>query len=520
MARMDIYKDGVATRFKPQGEMPEGTRLARRPLAVKVTEEADNAIRALPEPSAWLRRVICEAVQRELLGQSQGGSQNADLPPPPDNPPCLTVFDIYELIPAELADAIASEAKTFNLPAETLLAVFLATASSLIPHKLSLAEDYHIPSILWLGLVGESGTGKSPLINLFTDPLVPFQTSACERYELAMEAYKKALKKKERKDKSSLPHCRYYFVQDFTWEAISIALKARNHCLIYLEDLAGFVLGQNQYKARGWNNRQRWLTAYDGGSIDIVRTTKNLYIPEARLSILGGIHPSILQRLIRGDGATVDEFWALFMWVEVPNRRLPCPIDSPSVNLSELIAGVYGQLDQQAEVSRSFRLCPQGKRLWAQWWNGIRSLHGEELNPFLRAIYPKAVQRAGRVALTVHCLNSAFRKERPSEVIPPQTLKSAIAFVWWTLQQARTVYGDCGHSKNPEAQRIARFIQKFQGKIVNGRRVNAWWTGNKKPLAQECRQWLANLVALGYAEVVAGTPDKPDFTVRILSARR
>ena len=88
MARLEICKYGVATRFKPQGEMPEGTKLAKKPLAVKVTEEADNAIRALPEQAAWLRRVICEAVQRELLGQSQG--DKAD-PLPPDNPPCLTV---------------------------------------------------------------------------------------------------------------------------------------------------------------------------------------------------------------------------------------------------------------------------------------------------------------------------------------------------------------------------------------------------------------------------------------------
>jgi len=426
-----------------------------------------------------------------------------------------TRFDIYQLVPAELADAIACEAKTFAVSAETLLAVFLATASSLIPHKLFFTERYRIPSILWLGLVGESGTGKSPVINSFIDPLVTFQTSACERYELEMEAYKKALEDKENKDKPSLPHCRYYFVQDFTWESIGIALKARNHCLICVDELAGFVLGQNQYKARGGNDRQRWLTAYNGKAINVLRTARNFYTSNASLSILGGIQPSILQRLISADGATVDGFWARFMWVEIPDRRLPCPIDSPSVDITELIAGIYRELDQQAEVSRSFRLCPQGKRLWKQWWDEVEAVRDEELNPFLKAIYPKALERAGRVALTAHCLNSAFRKERPDEVIPPQILKGAIAFVRWTLQQARTVYGDCGHAKNPEAQRIARFVQRFSGKTVTGRRVTEWWTGSKKPSAMQSRQWLADLVALGYAEVINSTPDKPDFTVRI-----
>ena len=87
MARLDVWRDGVATQFKPQGEIPPGAKIAKRPLSVKVLEDVDAAVRALPEQSAWLRRVIAEAVERELWGQSQGGSENATPPPPPDNPP-------------------------------------------------------------------------------------------------------------------------------------------------------------------------------------------------------------------------------------------------------------------------------------------------------------------------------------------------------------------------------------------------------------------------------------------------
>ena len=134
----------------------------------------------------------------------------------------------------------------------------------------------------------------------------------------------------------------------------------------------------------------------------------------------------------------------------------------------------------------------------------------------MRAIYPKALERAGRVALVAHCVGSAFRNDCPGEVIKPEILEWAIAFIRWTLQQARMVYADCGHCESPEAQRIARFVQRFSGKIVTGRRVTEWWTGGKKPSAIQSRQWLADLVALGYGEVVTGTPDKPDFSVRIL----
>lgn len=50
------------TRFKPVHSQP----LANRPISVRLPVEIDAAIRALPEPSEWLRRVICEAVEKEM----------------------------------------------------------------------------------------------------------------------------------------------------------------------------------------------------------------------------------------------------------------------------------------------------------------------------------------------------------------------------------------------------------------------------------------------------------------------
>ncbi len=69
MPRSDIHKDGVKTRFKPQGDIPLGGELAKRPLTVKVVVEVDTAIRALPEQSAWLRRVITSSARSELMGE-------------------------------------------------------------------------------------------------------------------------------------------------------------------------------------------------------------------------------------------------------------------------------------------------------------------------------------------------------------------------------------------------------------------------------------------------------------------
>ncbi len=59
----------IKTRFKPLGKSP----LARRMTAVRLPVEIDLAVQSLGTPSeraAWLRRVISEAAERELISNS------------------------------------------------------------------------------------------------------------------------------------------------------------------------------------------------------------------------------------------------------------------------------------------------------------------------------------------------------------------------------------------------------------------------------------------------------------------
>ena len=61
------------TPFKPMGEVS----LASKPLCVKVPPEIDAIVLRLPDTSAWLRRVITEAAERELLQPDQDSGKGA-----------------------------------------------------------------------------------------------------------------------------------------------------------------------------------------------------------------------------------------------------------------------------------------------------------------------------------------------------------------------------------------------------------------------------------------------------------
>jgi len=73
--------------FKRVGEAPTDEKLERTPVAVTVGKSIYEAIHRMdrPERITWLRKLITEAVRRELLGQPQEGSEKATPPAAPDS---------------------------------------------------------------------------------------------------------------------------------------------------------------------------------------------------------------------------------------------------------------------------------------------------------------------------------------------------------------------------------------------------------------------------------------------------
>ncbi len=65
-----------AKRYHAVGEIPGNQPLAKKATGVKLPVDVDAAIRALPmkERVMWLRRVICNAAQAELLEPDQDGA--------------------------------------------------------------------------------------------------------------------------------------------------------------------------------------------------------------------------------------------------------------------------------------------------------------------------------------------------------------------------------------------------------------------------------------------------------------
>ena len=61
-----------------------GLKLSDKAYGVKLPGDIAAALESLPQRSAWLRKVICAAVERELLSQG-AGTGNQEPSPSPEN---------------------------------------------------------------------------------------------------------------------------------------------------------------------------------------------------------------------------------------------------------------------------------------------------------------------------------------------------------------------------------------------------------------------------------------------------
>lgn len=68
--KTDHLKPYQASRYATTEQNSSALPLAEKPLTIRVPVDIDEAIRALPNRSEWMRKVLTEAAQRELLTQS------------------------------------------------------------------------------------------------------------------------------------------------------------------------------------------------------------------------------------------------------------------------------------------------------------------------------------------------------------------------------------------------------------------------------------------------------------------
>ncbi|MEH2175331.1 DUF3987 domain-containing protein [Nostoc sp.] len=418
---------------------------------------------------------------------------------------------VQSLLPSRLTDPLTCLAKQFNVPLETFMGVLLPVAASLLRVntciEIDAATNFCPPAILWMGLVGETGTTKSPILNSILNPLEKLQADAEEKYQCNLAQYQHELaewhklSKDDRGDMPTEPVPREYYLQDATVEAIAdCSSKQPNRgFIVAIDELAGLFAGFNQYRPQGkGNDRQKWLSAYDSRPIKINRKTgPRVSVYRTSVSVVGTIQPCVLRKQM-GDLKEDDGFWPRYMWIQVPLTEMPPPGGDTTYNLSVLLQKLYKDLENLEP--KTYQLNQSGQQIWKKWHCWCEKQKVSEPNSALRAIYPKAKERAARIALIVHCVNAIVDERIPQPMVPSEILEAAIAFTNWLIGQSRLIYADSGITIHPDSSRITRFVERFRGTgWITARKVTHWSSSREKLSADAARAFMKQVVDLGHA---------------------
>ena len=421
------------------------------------------------------------------------------------------------LLPNRLDISLRRLAENLVLPTEAYWLPLLCTAASLISSQTRLMinrySEFSVPPVLWGGLVGEPGSGKSHILNVLTKPLKDIQAEHFTRYQHRLEEYQAALRDWERRRKNEdagdmpkRPKPTSLYASNYTLEAIGQTLgnQPDRGLLINPDELAVFLQSMDAYRGGKGADRAHWLSLYNGDALKVDRKNSDqVFVRHTSVSVVGGIQPSVLQNLWREDKNIDDGLWSRFAWVQIPLTPTPYIEEEFLSSPCKLLERVYRRLLELPP--QEHELDDEARKLWKKWNQEVDELLLSEPNERIRTTLPKTKERAARIALILHYLDAACAEDKviPSKLIPASTLLRAIEFTRWLHDQSKLLCGELGESATPEAGLAHRFLKRFQGcGSVSLRQARNWWPGRRKPSSSEIRTFLDGLVQLGYARWV------------------
>jgi len=420
----------------------------------------------------------------------------------------------------ELSQAVGAD------PSFAALAL-LATMAGAIGNtrRISIKRDWQAPAVIWAVLVGESGTLKTVVLKHVLAPVYRRQAdalkthrAATDQYRAELMAYRQDVKVREKSSRAGgkpppvepqPPVLERFVVSDTTVEALADRLQDNPRGLLLARDeLSGWVGSFNQYKNVRGADEARWVTMFDASNLLVDRKTGDtvtVFVPSAAVSIVGGIQPGILRRMLTAEYQ--ESCLAARLLMVMPPRRakrwtereLPA---SEERRLADLCANLWkltADVDDNGEPRpRNLPLAADARSVFAVFVTA----HGQEaaeLTGSMAAARAKLESYAARLALVIQLARWAENPEGngsgPSEV-SAESVRAALGVVEWAKQETRRVYAMLTEGEGgQEAREILDLVARRGGKITARDLCKAML--KRFPTSDDAELYLRGLVRAG-----------------------
>ena len=390
-------------------------------------------------------------------------------------------------LPYPLPDFSLGAAKAMGCdPAFIALPALVAGAAAIgNTRRIVLKRPWTEPAVLWGAVVAPSGTLKSPAQELALKPLHERQRKIIKEHKAALAEYEserrewKAQPRDERGDEPTTPDpMEHPLVSDITVEALADRLETTPRgTLVAVDELSGWLGSFDQYKSGKGGDLAAYLSMHRAGALKVDRKTgdrKTLYVPHAAVSIIGGIQPRILRRLLTAEYFDCGLAARLLLCMPPEKAKRWTDAELPQ-EIEEAYAGMFDKLYEfqptQATDGSTFPalvgLDEGAKAAWVKFYNA----HAQEQADFgqseLGAAWSKLEGYAPRLALVVHCCRQVGGEELDPWHVDEQSILAGVEWATWFGEQTKLVYRAFAESdEDRERRELLELVYRLGGKVT------------------------------------------------------
>lgn len=401
-----------------------------------------------------------------------------------------------EVLPEPIRGLVIDVSKAVGCDTSYVALPLLAGLASAIGNSsvVELKRGWTEPPILWTAIVGESGTAKSPALDLALRPIRKRQHDAMKEHNAAMDLHAEATaryerdftKWKQRKSteapplKPQAPTLVRCWTDDATTEALAMLLQQNPRGLLMARDeLAGWF-AFDAYKASKGGDAAKWLEMYGGRAMVVDRKGGGtLYVPRAAVSLTGGIQPETLRRVV-GIEHTENGLASRLLMAYPPKLCPGWTDDDVDPAIEAALAEVFERLylltpDSDANGDDRPKCLPlhRGARSAMVRWVNEHAARMEELSGPVGYAWAKLKGGAARLALVIHATRWAAHDPtlRDSACVDEASIAAGVTLARWFGNEAHRLYAVLfGSDDDRKALALIDLIRRHGGSI-NGREL-------------------------------------------------
>lgn len=375
-----------------------------------------------------------------------------------------------EALPPECQDFILDIAKAQGQDPAPIAAVLLAQVAGTIGGSVRLLAgfNWYIPPVLWLGIIGISGGGKSPILDNVRSLLSDSSWEFHEKYNREKKDYEAKLRRWQKRQKDPTeaqtpppekPIERKIYTTDATFEGfVKDNIGSGCRTPLILDELITFFSMLHRTNTAG--EEGKWLAGYNGGGVRTSRATaQEVYIEHGYWSIWGGSTPEKFRNYLEAGGGDKDGTLSRFCFVWIPDSEndphtynaesgeflADDPVIKEHFRRMKMITETIIKSIPEGTV---LRLCSDAMRLWdkrvTDYKGRVKGTLGEDTDAEC-AFISKSIELPIRIAIVIHALKAAreccdkgeWREIPPSFIfeLPPivslETYQEAESIALW-----------------------------------------------------------------------------------------